>query len=54
VIECESTTADGQTAISTNIFTILGDDDLRWQSTKRAIDGVAIEDTDSIRIKRVN
>ena len=54
VIECESTTAEGQAISSTNIFTILSDNDLRWQSTKRTVAGSAVEDTDSIRIQRVN
>ena len=53
VIESEGTTADGTVTQATNVITLLGEDNFRWQSTNRSIDGVALEDTDSIRVRRL-
>ncbi len=53
VIQSEGTTADGAVTQATNVFTLLGEDNFRWQSTKRSINGVALEDTDSIRVRRL-
>jgi uncharacterized protein (TIGR02246 family) len=52
VIDTEGTTADGEIIRATNIFTMLGENELRWQSTHRSIDDVLLEDTDSVRVRR--
>lgn len=54
VINSEGTTLGGEIIRATNVFTILGEDVFRWQSTGRSIDGVALEDTESIRVRRTS
>lgn len=53
VIQSESVTAAGEIMQATNMLTLLGEDEFRWQSTNRSVQGVALENTDSIRVRRV-
>jgi uncharacterized protein (TIGR02246 family) len=53
VIQSEGTTAGGEILQATNVMTLLGDDEFRWQSTDRSLNGVTLEDTQSVRVRRV-
>ena len=53
LIESESTTPSGELLQSTNVLTLLGKDEFRWQSTNRNINGAPLPDTESIRVHRV-
>ena len=53
VVEADGTTAGGEVITATNVLTILDNDTFRWQSTNRSIEGYELEDTDSIRVSRV-
>ncbi len=51
-VEVEGTTRDGEIISATNVFTMLGDDEIRWQSQDRTIEDYQLADTDPIRIVR--
>ena len=53
VIRSEGTTASGELIQATNIITLLGENEFRWQSTSRSISGAELEDTQSILVRRV-
>lgn len=53
VIESEGTTPYGELVQATNVITLLGKDAFRWQSTKRSVENVPLDDTDSILVRRV-
>lgn len=53
VIQSEGTTASGEILQATNVMTLLGKDEFRWQSTNRSLNGVALENTPSVRVHRV-
>ena len=53
VIETKAVTPDGEVAKATNVITMLSPDEFRWQSINRSLAGAAIEDTDTIRVKRI-
>lgn len=53
VVESEAVTPEGEVVVATNIFTMLNEDELRWQSVNRSVSGAKLENTDPIRIKRV-
>lgn len=53
VIQSEGTTAGGEILRATNVMTLLGNNEFRWQSTKRSLNDVALDDTQSIRVRRV-
>jgi uncharacterized protein (TIGR02246 family) len=53
VIQSEGTTASGEILRATNVMTLLGKDEFRWQSTNRSLNGVALENTPSVRVRRV-
>lgn len=53
LVETEGTTAEGEIVTSKNILTILDEDNFRWQSTGRNIEGAPLPDTESVRVSRV-
>ena len=53
LVETEGTTADGEIVTATNVLTFLDEDNFRWQSTGRSIEGAPLPDTDSVRVSRV-
>jgi uncharacterized protein (TIGR02246 family) len=54
LIETEGVSAEGEIVNATNIITFLDDDNFRWQSTGRSIEGSPLPDTDSVRVTRVS
>ena len=53
VVESEAVTPEGDVVIATNIFTMLSDDEFRWQSVNRSVGGAKLDNTEPVRIKRV-
>ena len=53
MIESHGTTGDGENMAATNIITVLSQEEFRWQSTDRNIEGYALANTDPIRLRRV-
>ena len=53
VIDLQSTTASGEILQATNVMTLLGEDQFRWQSTNRSLNGAPLEDTPSVRVRRL-
>jgi hypothetical protein len=54
LIETEGVSPEGEVVSATNVMTFLDDDNFRWQSTGRSIEGAPLPDTDSVRVKRVS
>ncbi len=54
VIETEGVSPEGEAFTATNIITVLASDQIRWQSTRREINGVRLDDTESVTIRRID
>ncbi|TWT81367.1 hypothetical protein CA13_28190 [Planctomycetes bacterium CA13] len=53
IVESDGVSPNGEIVLAHNIITPLDDDAFRWQSTGRSIAGVALEDTETVRVSRV-
>ena len=53
VVQSEATTAGGEILRATNVLTLLGKDEFRWQSIDRSLNEIALDDTRSIRVRRI-
>ena len=53
-ISSRATAPEGSVMLATNVITFLNDDTFRYQSTKRSAAGVALDDSESILVHRVN
>ena len=53
LVETEGVSPQGEIVGTTNVITVLDDNTFRWQSTKRHVEGVQLEDTEPVRVLRV-
>lgn len=52
VVKMKQVLADGRKASAVNIYQPTGDGNIRWQSTRRMVDGQSLPDTDPVIVQR--